>query len=71
VWQITLAVLLLSRGLAEVVLMPVQWSASQAESDGITITAATFLSALVGINLPRIVLFDPKDVLKETTELKA
>ncbi len=67
-WPMALAILLLSRGLAEAVLLPVQWAASNDASNPMTIAIAVVLSAVVGINLPRIALFDPKDVLKATTE---
>jgi len=65
-WHMTLAVLLLSRGLAEVVLLPLQWMASQGTSDAVLVAGAVVLTALVGVNLPSIALFDPKDVLKGT-----
>jgi len=67
-WPMAAAILLLSRGLAEAVLLPVQWSASNNAPNAVTIVIAVVLSAIVGLNLPRIALFEPKDVLKATTE---
>ena len=69
VWTMTLAVLLLSRGLSEVVFLPVQWVASQGVADVWTIVSAVVLSALVGVNLSKIVLFDPKDWIRKMTEV--